>query len=134
MSNATGRALENEHLLRSDWRSGGRWFELAHDRLISAIKRINRPAASSVAAVSPIEYLRAAESALAEGELELAAKHAHEALRISAGVDLRTDAETSSFLADVAMQQHQFDEAEHWYRRAAELFEVLQDRTAVGRL
>jgi hypothetical protein len=34
--------LAAHHLLRTEWRAGGRWLELAHDRLIDPIRQSNR--------------------------------------------------------------------------------------------
>jgi hypothetical protein len=33
--------LADRHLIRAEWRAGGRWLELAHDRLIEPIQRSN---------------------------------------------------------------------------------------------
>jgi hypothetical protein len=30
--------LEEKHLIRAEWRSGAKWYEITHDRLISPIK------------------------------------------------------------------------------------------------
>ena len=34
--------LCRRHLVRAEWRAGGRWFELAHDRLIEPVREANR--------------------------------------------------------------------------------------------
>ena len=34
--------LEDAHLIRGEWRAGGRWFELNHDRFIEPIRESNR--------------------------------------------------------------------------------------------
>jgi len=39
--NASVDALESEHLIRAEWRSGARWYELTHDRLVEPIKQSN---------------------------------------------------------------------------------------------
>jgi tetratricopeptide (TPR) repeat protein len=138
MPNEIARALEDRHILRAEQRSGSRWYELQHDRLIGPIQQIHRPwpvpGEEPPAEVNAADYLRAAESALADGELALAEKHAEEALEVSAGTDVRTEAETESFLGNIAVSRERPDKAERHYRRAAELFETLEDRTAVGRL
>jgi Novel STAND NTPase 1 len=41
-------ALSDRHLIRGEWRAGGRWLELAHDRLIEPIQRSNRRVRSRV--------------------------------------------------------------------------------------
>ncbi len=33
--------LENQHLIRGEWRAGSRWYELTHDRFIEPIQRAN---------------------------------------------------------------------------------------------
>jgi WD40 repeat protein len=35
-------ALENQHIIRGEWRAGAKWYELTHDRLIEPIKESNR--------------------------------------------------------------------------------------------
>jgi len=134
--NVVVRALEDHHILRCESRSGSRWYELAHDRLIEPIRRLNRPepVADHASDASAADHLGDAARALADGELTLAEKHAEEALRLSDGVDARIEAEAESFLANIAVQRGQYQAAEGRYRRAAELFEELEDQTAVGRL
>lgn len=39
--NAAVDILENLHLIRGEWRSGARWYELTHDRFIGPIQRSN---------------------------------------------------------------------------------------------
>ncbi len=137
MANAVVRALEDHHILKSEWRNRSRWYELAHDRLIKPIRQMNKPVTESDDAsldARATSYLRAAEMALADGELTLAEKHAEEALRLCDGVDARMEAEAESFLGGIALQRGRHESAERRYRRAAELFEALQDQTAVGRL
>ncbi len=137
MPNLIARALEDRHILKSEWRSLSRWYELQHDRLIEPIRQAHRPqlvATERASETSPEDYLRTAESALADGELELAQKHAEEALRMCSDNDLRTRAETESFLGNIAFQRGQLEVAESRYRRAAQHFETLQDAAAVGRL
>jgi tetratricopeptide (TPR) repeat protein len=79
------------------------------------------------------DYLRAAESALADGELALAEKRGEEALRTCGPGDARTQAEAESFLGNIALRREIPDQAERHYRRAAELFDALEDHIAVGR-
>ncbi|MBL7624865.1 tetratricopeptide repeat protein [Frankia sp. AgB1.8] len=134
MPNAIAHALVDRHILKAEWRSGSRWYELQHDRLIEAVRAGNRqsPEPDRIDG-RPIDYLRTAEAALADGELDLARKHAQEAVRLAEG-DPRIQAEAESFLGDLAFQDERYAEAETRYRRAAELFELIQDSTAVGML
>ncbi|MGH3973942.1 MAG: hypothetical protein ACRDS9_11555, partial [Pseudonocardiaceae bacterium] len=134
MPNAVVRALENRHILKTEQRSGSRWYELQHDRLIEPIRRIDVTALGPLPRGKPIEYLRTAAEALAAGELALAEKKAEEALQTSADTDLRLRAEAESFLGNIAYERGEPTAAEARYRAAAPLFEVLQDTPAVARL
>lgn len=135
MPNQIARALEERGILGSKHRSGLRWYELQHDRLIEPIRQFNGPRLEgTVPDTSPADYLRTAQILLANGELELAQKHAEEALRVCGEDDLMTRAEAESFLGDIAVQRDWLSEAESHYRRAAEQFETLQEKAAVGRL
>jgi tetratricopeptide (TPR) repeat protein len=128
------RALENRHILKAERRSGSRWYELQHDRLIEPIRRMDDTALRPPPRVKPAEYLRTAEEALAAGELVLAQKQAERALQASPDTDLRLRAEAESFLGNIAHKRGKPTEAEARYRAAAPLFEVLQDTPAVARL
>ena len=132
MPNAVVRALENRHILKAERRSGSRWYELQHDRLIEPIRRMDDTALGSLPRVKPAEYLRTAAEALAAGELALAEEQAEKALRASADTDLRLHAEAESFLGNIAHERGEPTKAEARYRAAAPLFEVLQDTPAVA--
>jgi tetratricopeptide (TPR) repeat protein len=134
MPNAVVRALENRHILKAERRSGSRWYELQHDRLIEPIRRMDVTVLGPPPRVEPAEYLRTAAEALAAGELALAQMLAEKALQASADTDLRLRAEAESFLGNIAHERGQPAEAEARYRAAAPLFEVLQDTPAVARL
>jgi tetratricopeptide (TPR) repeat protein len=134
MPNAVVRALENRHILKAERRSGSRWYELQHDRLIEPIRRMDDTALGPLPGVKPAEYLRTAAEALAAGELALAEEQAEKALQASANTDLRLRAEAESFLGNIAHERGEPEEAEARYRAAAPLFEVLQDTPAVARI
>lgn len=134
MPNAVVRALENRHILKAERRSGSRWYELQHDRLIEPVRRMDDTALGPLPRVKPDEYLRTAAAALAAGELALAQMQAEKALQSSADTDLRLRAEAESFLGNIAHERGEPTEAEARYRAAAPLFEVLQDTQAVARL
>ncbi|MEV5413739.1 tetratricopeptide repeat protein [Thermopolyspora sp. NPDC052614] len=142
MPNAVARALEERHVLRSERRAGARWYELQHDRLVAPIREASRSwsgpgpqeAAEPQTTPGPADYLRAAEAALADGEVSLAEKHAGEASRLSAGDAARVQAEAESFLGNIAFLRGRHEAAERHYRQAARLFEVLQSPGAVARL
>lgn len=135
MPNVVARALENRYILRSEWRSGARWYELPDDRIIRPIRQAARlQAEEHVIQMNPDDYLRTAETALADGELELAQKHGEEAMRLCGDDDLRPLAEAELLLADLAFRGDEFDRAEGYYRQAAEHFELLHDQVAVGQV
>lgn len=135
MPNSIARALDAEHILTSERRAGSLWYELQHDRLIEAIRQV--PAAEakeSVTEVDPADYLRAAEVALATGDITLAGRHAETALRACDDRDIPTQAQAEKFLGDIATQSQRLWEAEARYRQAVEHFETLRDSSAVGQL
>lgn len=134
MPNAVVRALENRHIIKAEQRSGTRWYELQHDRLIEPIRRMDVTALGPLPRVKPAEYLHIAVEALAAGDLALAKQQAEKALRTSADTDLRLRAEAESFLGNIAHERGEPTEAEARYRAAAPLFEVLQDTPAVARM
>ncbi|MGH3693655.1 MAG: hypothetical protein ACRDRX_06615 [Pseudonocardiaceae bacterium] len=137
MPNSVARALEARHILTSERRAGSLWYELQHDRLIEAIRQMPASVAQeSVTEMDPAGYLRAAERALATGDITLAEKHAETALRACGNRDrdIPTRAQSEKFLGDIAMQGQRLWEAECRYRQAVEHFETLRDSSAVGRL
>jgi tetratricopeptide (TPR) repeat protein len=138
MPNAVVRALEDRHVLKAELRSGARWYELQHDRLIKPIQQADAETlphgTEPPAQTSAEEYLRAAELALVSGELAVAEKHAEEALRACSPADVRIRAEIESFLGNIAHERGRPEGAAEHYRTAARLFEALQDTLAVGQL
>lgn len=50
--------LENQHLIRAEFRAGARWYELTHDRFIDPIRASNREYESNIAGQSEKEVLR----------------------------------------------------------------------------
>ncbi|WP_336205608.1 tetratricopeptide repeat protein [Nonomuraea sp. LPB2021202275-12-8] len=87
------------------------------------------------------DQLHAARHALHHGLFELAAKHAGEAMRHSAG-DARLRARIESFSGDMAYLRDDLDEALVHYRRAAQMFDTINGAqqtvatllTAIGRI
>lgn len=131
--NAIAQALEDRHLLSGALQSGSRWYQLLADRLIQPL----RDAKDELPPIAdPTEYLAAAERALARGELDVARRYAHAALRGSCETDLRLHAETESLLGNIAAERGESAEAkaeaESHYRAAAGLFEALRDTPAVA--
>ncbi|HZB32311.1 MAG TPA: tetratricopeptide repeat protein [Streptosporangiaceae bacterium] len=122
MPNAIVRDLENERILRAERIRGSRWYELQHDRLI-------KPLLQADAA----EYLEAAVLALEEETLEFARDQARRAVEAAAG-QLRPRARAEELLGQIALAMGETAEAEQHYRTAADLYEVLRESSAVGRV
>src|SRR5581483_1692718 len=82
--------------------------------------------------LSPDTYLRAAERALALGELDLAQRHAKEVLRQPLDSNARVPADASTLRGNIAFEREKPAEAEARYREAAELSGTVSDTQAVG--
>ncbi|MFC4590099.1 nSTAND1 domain-containing NTPase [Sphaerisporangium corydalis] len=139
MSNDVVRALVDRHVLKTEMRSGSRWCELQHDRLIPPVTRTEGPAGAGpapaeAAPLTATAYLRGAEQALADGRFALAERLADKAKRACGDDEPRVRAEIESFLGNIAHELGQWDTAERHYRLAARLYEMLRDPAAVGRL
>ena len=129
------RGLENQHLLTSEWGSGTRRYTLANDRLIAALRQLNRPSQiENIPGLDAASHLRIAVTAMAAGELVLAEKHAWQAIKVAGAEDLRLQADARSLLGNIAFERGHLDIAQEHYWRAAELSEQLRDQSAVGRL
>jgi tetratricopeptide (TPR) repeat protein len=129
MVNAVPRALEDQHLLSAQLRSGSRWYELLSERLIEPLRHAPDVPPPQV---DPAGYLRHAGRALALADLDLAERYAREALRTLPGTELRPRAEANSLLGNLAYERGKPAEAEARYRTAAKLFEVVRDTEAVA--
>jgi tetratricopeptide (TPR) repeat protein len=129
------RGLENRHLLTAEWSSGTRWYTLANDRLIAAVRKLNRPSPiESAPGIDAVSHLRVAVAVLGAGERVLAERHAWQALKAAGSGDLRLRADARSLLGNIAFERGHLEVAEEHYRRAAELSEQLRDQSAVGNL
>jgi tetratricopeptide (TPR) repeat protein len=133
MTNSVVHAMEDQHLIRARWRDGSRWYSLQRPQLSGPIARLegarwpDRPPDAT-------SQLRAAETALAEGDTALARWHAKGATEACGPGDMRVRAEAESVLGNVAHEEHDLKGATDHYRAATSLFEALQDTAAVGRL
>ncbi len=133
--NAIPRALEDWHLLRAVRRSGQRWYELQHECLVAPVRQASLAAGAVPGPPpTPADQLRAAEAALADGDLALAERLGEEAAHSTGETDLRLRAEAESLLGNVEYARTQPAKAEARYRHAAALFEALQDTSAVAGL
>lgn len=135
MPNAVARALRDRHVLTAVRRSGARWYELQHDRLIGAAARGGGAAEADdgpVSALTPVGYLMAAEAALADGDLDLAERHAEQVLRRAERTDLQACAKAESVLGNVWLARGRPGDAADRYKSAAVLYETLRDSSAVA--
>jgi tetratricopeptide (TPR) repeat protein len=133
LANSVVHAMEDQHLIRARWRDGSRWYSLQRPQLSEPIARLegarwpDRPP-------DALSQLRAAETALAEGDTALARWHANEAMDACGPGDMRVRAEAESVLGNAAHEERDLKGATDHYRAATSLFEALQDTAAVGRL
>jgi tetratricopeptide (TPR) repeat protein len=126
-------AMEDQHLIRTRLRDGSRWHELQRSQLAMPLRWLE-DAHWPVHPPDAAGYLHAAKMALAQGDTHLARQQAEEALNACDPGNLRIRADAESVLGNAAHEERDRDGAIQHYRRAADLFEALQDSTAVGRL
>jgi tetratricopeptide (TPR) repeat protein len=136
---AVWRAMEDLHLVRACRWSGATAYQLNHPRLIEPVLRLGTRQGSArrlgtVHRPEPPELLRAAERALSDGNLELAAFRAEAVIRACGKEDVWTQAVARRLLGNIAYEDGRPDEAGAHYRAAASLFELLQDAREVGLL
>jgi tetratricopeptide (TPR) repeat protein len=135
MPNAVLRDLLDRHLLTSEIDESVRYYRLLSHRLIDPLRIASVTAA---AAVTSAGFLRAAELALARGELDLAWAHAEhvcgtlpeQELRDASG--FRERAEAESLLGNVAYRRGEPAEALPHYRKASELMQAAGDSHAAA--
>jgi tetratricopeptide (TPR) repeat protein len=135
MPNAVLRDLLDRHLLTSEIDESGRYYRLLSDRLIDPLRTAS---VTAPAAVTAAGFLRAAELALARGELDLAWAHAErvcgalpeQELRDASG--FRERAEAESLLGNVSYRRGEPAEALPHYRKASELMQAAGDSHAAA--
>jgi tetratricopeptide (TPR) repeat protein len=123
MPNTVVRSLEDRHIIKAEHRAGIRWYELQHDRLIEPLQQAH-----------PLELIEAAEMELSDGGLNLAERHAEQAIRTCGIDDLMIRARGEQVLGHIARQRNLPALALRRYRTAASLFEVLEDSASVARM
>ncbi|QKW38932.1 hypothetical protein HUT06_36955 [Actinomadura sp. NAK00032] len=128
---AVVHALQDAHLIRARIGDGGLFYEILHPRLIEPVRQlgagpvpIRRPGSSA--------RLHQARRALADGDPELARRHAEAVVRGYGDDDLRGLAATTTFLGDIAYECGDAETAVARYRDAAAIFEAVPDNAAVG--
>nr|WP_067637716.1 hypothetical protein [Actinomadura latina] len=124
-------AVQDSHLIRARVRDGGLYYELLHPRLGEPLGQIG-DAAIPIRRPGPSARLRQAHRALADGDLELARRHAEAAVRGCSERNLRDLAVMTAFLGDIAYERGDADRAVARYRDAAAIFEAVPDNAAVG--
>ncbi|MFS2291693.1 MAG: hypothetical protein FWJ90_03175 [Actinomadura sp.] len=124
-------ALEDSHLIHARSRDGCLYYEVLHPRLTEPIMQIGDRAVP-IHRPGPPARLRQAHRALADGDAELARRHAEAAIRACGEGDLRTKANAASFLGDIAYERGDADAVVAHYREAAAIFEAVSDNAAVG--
>jgi tetratricopeptide (TPR) repeat protein len=135
MPNAVPRDLVDRHLLTSERDESVRYYRLLSHRLVDPLRTAVVVATASVAAAAS---LRAAELAVARGELDLAWAHAErvrrarpeQELRDAAG--FRERAEGESLLGNVVYRQGMPARALPHYRKASELMQAAGDSRAAA--
>jgi tetratricopeptide (TPR) repeat protein len=131
LPNAIARSLEDGRILCSEQRAGSRWYQLLSDRLISPLREMPDQEPEPML-VEGAELLRAAERSLTVGEYDLAADFASKTLQVAEDTDLRLQAQTASFLGNLAYEQGKPAEAEANYRLAVSRFGALPDTMMVA--
>ena len=128
------RLLENEHVLTSDRRLGGRQYWLANGRLAAAVRHLSRSPVFGQHKLDATARLRVAEAALEGGELALARRHLEEARDAADPGEIRFHADALALLGNIDYRAGQPDCAKEKYHQAAALREQLGDHAGVGRL
>ena len=134
VSKATVALMVSRHLLRADQVMGESSYEPAYDRLLHLPAPEDHQPRAYPDPLPTEDHLRAAESALREGDLVLAAKHGEQALTRSEHDDLQLRARIESLLGNVALERGNLKDAVCRYSSAAKSFETAGAVAAVGPL
>jgi tetratricopeptide (TPR) repeat protein len=128
------RALVDRHVLRARWNADGPALTLPSRRLVLPLRErpgwgrpARRPERRDATAI-----LASAGNALVEGDLSRARAQAQQVRSEVDAVDARTVGKAESLLGDVSFLSGEPEQAGVHYRQAAELFDAVADRTAVG--
>ena len=130
-------SLESHYVLRSELRSGSRWFELQSVRLIRPLQLAAEIISAFIRTTSApnfADHLEDAITAFSKGELERAERHAQRALQVSSEVGRPDHAQVETLLGNIAYQYGDTKQARYHYLNSAKLFEATQNQPAVGRL
>lgn len=87
--------LENQHLIRAEWRAGARWYELTHDRFIEPIQKSNHSYFSELdggvdttsESQRALQLYTLGDQAWDKGEIESASEYYRQAAEIYKRID-----------------------------------------------
>lgn len=134
--NKVVQMLEDQHVVRAEWRAGARWYELTHDRLISPIQTSNLKFFHQLPAeTDPDRVRRLAKKAMAIAEQLYAAGRYQEALRaaekghrhFTAVDDMQSAANTLALMGDIHSAAGEVTESLQRYQESVKLYERLGD-------
>jgi tetratricopeptide (TPR) repeat protein len=131
MPNSVLHRLQDRYLLKAEWESGILRFRLQHGRLIGPLERAN---IIQIAHPSPEIFMLAAKHAWGEGDLARAERHARRVIATEQETNIRMPAEAESIIGNIAYADDVQQAAADHYRKAAALFELVQDTGAVSLL
>jgi tetratricopeptide (TPR) repeat protein len=130
MPQSVTRALTEQHVLAAELRAGTRWYELLSERLIGPLRQGPAEWPPPEGAVG---HLDAAERALALGDLDSAERDAKATLQAAPQDAFRNRARAQTVLGNCAWVRGSPRDAERRYQVAAELFQAVNDTSAVAR-
>jgi len=135
--NAAIDALENQHLIRAEYRAGARWYELTHDRFIGPIRASNKAFQAQIIGQPDEEDIRhKALSAITQGEQAWGMGNFQESLdayqkagELYASIgDQWGVASMAIYTGLIFSQMEDHSAAIDHYNRALEIFEEIGDQ------
>ncbi len=124
--------LEDRHLIRSEWRTGARWYELTHDRFVDPIlasnKRWREQREEKVKNASLL--LHQAEQATTINKYEQALDYAEKAYLLSEEIGDESGIVFAIIYQGKAYEgQKRYEKAKAAYEQACKLFDEMGDRS-----
>jgi tetratricopeptide (TPR) repeat protein len=141
MPNGVIDELEARHLIRAEWRSGARWYELTHDRFIGPIRASNRSMMhepvtedeDSRARRRASQALARAEAAWQESLADVARTSQEEAIRIYDSIgDGSSKANTLMRMSELRYRARDLSRARKLAEQAHDIYEGLDDALGVA--